>query len=67
MFIWHQVTRLVPSLRPSQECTMVPSQTCTMNYANQRVVEKPLKTEWCLDQESMDNDIRNVVAATGDL
>ena len=24
-----------------------------MNYSNKRIVEKPLKTEWCLDQTEM--------------
>ena len=50
--ICQPVTRLVPALKPSQECAMVPSEVCSINYGNKRVVEKPLKTEWCLDQDS---------------
>ena len=58
--ICSQVTKLVPNLKPSQECTMVPSEICTMNYGRKKVVEKPLKTEWCLDQESVNQEMRNI-------
>merc|ERR1712130_527675 len=44
------VTRLVPSLRPTRECAMVPQETCTLKFKNARVVKRPLKTEWCLDE-----------------
>ena len=47
--ICSQVTKLLPQLKPSRECTMVPSEVCTMNYNKKKIVEKPLKTEWCLD------------------
>ena len=47
----HQVTRLVPALRPSEECGLVPSEVCTMNYDKKKVVRKPLRTEWCLERE----------------
>ena len=58
--ICSQVTKLVPNLKPSQECTMVPSEICTMNFGRKKVVEKPLKTEWCLDQGSLNREIRNI-------
>ena len=43
--------RLVPALRPSEECGLVPSEVCTMNYDKKKVVRKPLRTEWCLERE----------------
>ena len=49
-----QATKLVPNLKPSTECNMVPTEVCTMNYAKKKIVEKPLKTEWCLDQNDVD-------------
>ena len=49
--ICQPVTRLVPALKPSQECAMVPSEVCTMNYDKKKVVRKPLRTEWCLERE----------------
>ena len=48
-----QATKLVPQLKPSRECTMVPTEVCTMNYNKKKIVEKPLKTEWCLDPEDV--------------
>ena len=44
------VTKLVPSLRPKQECTTVPQETCTLKFTQPKRVEKPLQTEWCLDE-----------------
>ena len=42
------VTRLVPSLQPSRQCTTVPRVTCLMTLGQPRVVARPLRTEWCL-------------------
>jgi len=43
------VTKLVPSLKPKQECTTVPKETCTLKFSQQQRKQKPLKTEWCLE------------------
>lgn len=45
-------TKLVPSLKPKQECTIVPQETCTLNFSQPKRNKKPLRTEWCLDEES---------------
>merc|ERR1712110_975773 len=45
------VTKLVPSLRPKQECTTVPQETCSLKFTQPQRKEKPLRTEWCLDEE----------------
>ena len=42
-------TKLVPSLKPKHECTSVPKELCNLIYAPPRIVEKPLREEWCLD------------------
>merc|ERR1712079_76207 len=43
------VTKLVPSLSPKHECTMVPREVCTLKFTQPRQVPKPLMTKWCLD------------------
>lgn len=44
------VTKLIPSLKPTQECTIVPKEICNMNFSQKKITQKPLKTEWCLDR-----------------
>ena len=44
------VTRLVPSLRPKLECTIVPQDNCNLRFSQPKKTAKPLRTEWCLDQ-----------------
>merc|ERR1712106_332085 len=43
------VTKLVPSLKPEQQCTIVPKETCHLKHKTPEVVESPLLTRWCLD------------------
>ena len=45
----HYVTKLVPKLKPTHECTIVPKETCTLKFSAPRQVQKPLVTKWCLD------------------
>jgi len=45
------VTKLVPSLRPTEQCNQVPRQICSLNVERRRVVRRPLRTQWCLEQE----------------
>ena len=45
------VTKLVPSLKPKQECTTVPQETCSLRFTQPKRLSKPLRTEWCLDEE----------------
>ena len=49
------VTKLVPNLQPKEECTIVPKETCNLKFTNPSVEKKPLRTEWCLDE----NEIRS--------
>ena len=48
----HLVTKLVPNLKPKQECTTVPKETCNLKFVNPSVEKKPLRTEWCLEEDS---------------
>jgi len=50
-----QVTKLVPNLKPTQECTIVPKEICNMNFSQKKIIQKPLKTEWCLDKRMTAN------------
>ena len=50
------VTRLVPSLKPERECTIVPKETCNLKFSQPRVEKKPLRTEWCLDESPVQTD-----------
>ena len=61
----HLVTKLVPSLKPKEECTTVPQETCQLKFINPTVERKPLRTEWCLDEEEEfigNNNARNSAA-----
>jgi len=46
------VTKLVPSLKPKQECTIVPQETCNLKFTQPKRSQKPLRTEWCLEEEA---------------
>ena len=46
------VTKLVPSLDPKQECTSVPREVCQMRFTPGSISRKPLRTEWCLDEDA---------------
>lgn len=50
------VTRLVPSLKPERECTIVPKETCNLKFTQPVAVKKPLRTEWCLDETPVSSD-----------
>ena len=43
------VTKLVPSLSPQHQCTIVPKETCVLKFSTPKQVPKPLQTRWCLD------------------
>jgi len=43
------VTKLVPSLAPVHECTIVPKETCILKFTPPEQVAQPLQTRWCLD------------------
>lgn len=45
------MTKLVPSLKPKQECTIVPKETCTLKFTQPKIENKPLRTEWCLEED----------------
>ena len=42
-------TRLVPSLKPQHECTIIPQEVCNLKFSNPKLAKKPLLTKWCLD------------------
>jgi len=46
------ITKLVPSLKPKKECTTVPQETCNLKFTQPELKQKPLRTEWCLEEES---------------
>ena len=49
--VCRQVTKLLPSLQPQQECTAVPRLVCSVGLGGGRLVQTPLRTEWCLERE----------------
>jgi len=55
----HLVTKLVPSLKPREECTTVPKEICNLKFTNPSVEKKPLRTEWCLEAEDEPNSIQS--------
>ena len=42
-------TRLVPQLKPTHECTLIPQEVCHLKFTTPEEVEKPLMTKWCID------------------
>ena len=42
-------TKLVPKLKPTHECTVIPKETCHLKFDTPKPVDKDLKTRWCLD------------------
>lgn len=42
-------TKLVPSLKPEHECTIVPQEICNLRFTTPELKEKPLVTKWCLE------------------
>ena len=45
------VTKLVPSLKPQEECTIVPNEVCNLNFSSPKKILVPLQTEWCLNTD----------------
>ncbi len=43
-------TKLVPSLKPEHECTIVPQEICNLKFTQPKLKKKPLLTKWCLDE-----------------
>ena len=44
------VTKLVPRLKPTHQCTIVPQEVCQLKFSSPQQVKKPLLTKWCLDE-----------------
>merc|ERR1719219_924207 len=42
-----QVTKLVPLLKPAEECVDIPKEVCVRNRVNPRRVQKPIIKKWC--------------------
>ena len=43
-------TKLVPSLKPEHECTIIPQEICNLKFSQPKLKKKPLLTKWCLDE-----------------
>ena len=44
------VTRLTPSLHPTNTCTAVPKEICSTDRVNPRKIKKPTIKKWCFNQ-----------------
>jgi len=42
-----QVTKLVPLLKPAEECVDIPKEVCVRSRTNPRRVQKPIIKKWC--------------------
>lgn len=49
-------TKLVPRLKPKHECTTVPQEVCSLKFSAPRKQSKPLRSEWCLDENPTQPD-----------
>jgi len=41
------VTKLVPTLKPTEECVDIPKEVCSRSRQNPRKVQKPVVKKWC--------------------
>jgi len=41
------VTKLVPLLKPTEECVDIPKEVCSRSRTNPRTVQKPVVKKWC--------------------
>ena len=41
------VTKLVPLLKPAEECVDIPTEVCSRSRTNPRKVKKPVVKKWC--------------------
>lgn len=41
------VTKLVPTLKPTEECVDIPKEVCSRSRQNPRPVQKPVVKKWC--------------------
>merc|ERR1712033_54069 len=41
------VTKLVPLLKPAEECVDIPKEVCSRSRTNPRTVQKPVVKKWC--------------------
>lgn len=41
------VTKLVPQLKPAEECVDIPKEVCSRSRTNPRKVQKPVVKKWC--------------------
>ncbi len=41
------VTKLVPLLKPNEECVDIPKEVCSRSRKNPRKVQKPVVKKWC--------------------
>jgi len=48
-------TKLVPSLKPKHECTIIPNEICQLKFTPRRE-KKPIRSEWCLDESPIQRD-----------
>ena len=48
--ICRMTTKLVPSLTPTQECTIIPKESCHLSFSQPTPAKKKLLTKWCLDE-----------------
>ncbi len=46
-------TKLVPSLKPEHECTIIPQEICNLKFTQPKLTKKPLLTKWCLDDSEV--------------
>ena len=44
------ISKLVPKLKPVQECSMVPKEFCALKYGPPKTVTNEQKSIWCLDE-----------------
>ena len=50
------ITKMIPSLRPTPKCQIVPKETCSLDFSSPHSEKKPMKMEFCLDEGPLQNE-----------
>ena len=46
----HNITKMMPSLKPTPKCQIIPKETCHLDFSSPSAEKKPMKMEVCLDE-----------------
>ena len=49
----HHITKMMPSLKPTPKCQIMPKEMCNLDFSSPKIEMKPMKMEFCLDESPL--------------